>query len=123
MQWCVGEKCKEDFTINENVCCRNPNIFEDDVFDGKTCITESDAFDSVCLNRFVLQAALGTWNDNNHDTRKLDHKNYRFIAYKQYISWSYGYLGKRKRKPLRNCAITKIRQTYPEPNNMYDDLL
>ena len=100
-------------------CCWNPKNFDDDIFDGKQCITETDAFESVCLNKYVLQAAIGTWNDSHHEDRNLENNNFRFVAYKQYISWSYGYLGKRRRKPLPNCAIIKIQQKYPDPNNAY----
>lgn len=119
MEWCSCGKCEYNIIIKEKVCCRRPQIFEEDVFDGNRCIVETDAFASVCLNRFVLQAAIGTWNDNNHENRNLEDRNYRFIAYKQYISWSYGYLGKRKRKPLPNCVITEIRRKYPDPNDTY----
>ena len=117
--WCECGKCVASATIREKVCCKKPVVFDTDVFESKVCITETDAFLNVCLNRFVLQAAIGNWNDLTHDNRNLGNKNYRFIAYRQYISWSYGYLGRRKRKPLPNCAIIKIREIYPDPNNVY----
>ena len=94
-------------------------VFDTDVFESKVSITETDAFQNVCLNRFVLQAAIGNWNDLTHDNRNFGNKNYRFIAYRQYISWSYGYLGRRKRNPLPNSAIIKIREIYPDPDNVY----
>ena len=94
-------------------------VFDSGVFESKVCITETDAIQNVCLNRFVLQAAIGNWNDLTHDNRNLGNENDRFIAYRQYISWSYGYLGRRKRKPFPNSAIIKIRDIYPNPANVY----
>ena len=85
----------------------------------KQCITESEPFEAVCLNRHVLQAAIASWIDFHPDERNLENINFRFISYKQYIWWSYGYLGKRKRNPLPNCVIAKIRKTFPHQNNMY----
>ena len=118
-EWCYCKKCEQSDVIKEKVCCLNPKVFENNVFENHLCITETEAFASVCLNRFVLQAAIGTWNQDNREPRNFDDKNFRFIAYKQYISWSYGYLGKRKRKPLPICVIQAIRRKYPDPNNMY----
>ena len=117
MEWCRCENCQNNPSITKKICCRAPKIFEDDIFDGKKCITETDAFESVCLNLHVLQAAIGTWNDTHQEERNLENINFRFISYKQYISWSFGYLGKKKRKPLPNCAIEKIREKYPDPKD------
>ena len=117
-QWCFCLNCN-DSDIKEKICCTNPKTFDNDIFDGKDCITTTEAFASVCLNMHVLQASIGAWNYNNEDIKELENKNLRFIAYKQYIYWSYGYLGKKRRKPLPICVIDKIRETFPDPNNVY----
>ena len=117
--WCCCQHCEGCNDIKEKICCRSPMIFDDDVFDGKMCIVESEAFESVCLNKYVLQAAIGAWKEYNYDKKGLDVKNYRFLAYRQYIAWSHGYLGKKRRRPLPNCVIIAIRKRFPDPNNIY----
>ena len=111
--------CKCVASIEENVCCKNPILSDADDFVGMTCITMAETFQTVCLNKNVLKTALSTWNNFYQDGKDLANDNMRFIAYKQFISWTYGYLGKKKRKPLPNCVIKAIRQTYPDPRGIY----
>ena len=40
MEWCRCENCQNNPSITETICCR-------DIFYGKKCITETDAFESV----------------------------------------------------------------------------
>ena len=103
-QWCFYLHCNNS-NIKEKICCKNPKTVDNGIFDGKDCITTTEAFASVILNMHVLQASIGAWNYNNEDIKELENKNLRFIAYKQYIYWSYGYLGKKHRKPLPICVI------------------
>ena len=103
-----------DIHIEEKLCCKNPLVLPIEKFNGFDCITQSQAFNNVCLNKDVLEAAIGAWQDLNYENMGLANINYRFIAYKQYVWWSYGYLGKKKRRPLPNCAIKKIRAVFPE---------
>ena len=42
---------------------------------------------------------------------------YRFIAYRQYISWNFGWLGKDTKIP--SCIVQKIWKTFPTPDNIY----
>ena len=91
--------------MEENICCKNPLILPEEKFNGFDCITQSEAFRNVCLDKDVLGAA---WKDLSSKHVTINNINYRFIAYKQYVCWTYGYLGKKKRKPLPNCAMKQI---------------
>ena len=113
MDWCKCGKCEFSTTLNEEIFYQNPLVLEKEVCAGEECVTATDAFKSECWNKHVLTTALATWDDFYHDNKDLKNKNFRFIAYKQYLSWSYGYLGKKNRKPLPNCAVTVIRPTFP----------
>lgn len=116
MSWCKCSHCIQNINIAEKICCKNPQMLFEEEFD---CITKTTSFANVCLDKNVLKAAMGAWREFRDETRSPENKNYRFISYKQYIWWSYGYLGKNKRKPLPNCVITKIRDIYPEQSGNY----
>ena len=105
--------------IKENVCCRNPKILPDEKFAGCICITETCSFSSICLNKDVLEVALEGWNDIRGDNKDYKNENYRFIAYRQFIWWCHGHMGKNNRTPLPNCVLRKIREVFLDPNNYY----
>lgn len=119
LSWCKCGHCSLKENIVEKICCKNPLILSEDDFEHFDCITMATAFTSVCLDRNVLKTALGSWREFRDEKLPLENKNFRFISYKQYIWWSYGYLGKNRRKPLPNCVIQKIREVYPEANGNY----
>ena len=52
--WCKYKKCEANPTIHEKICCRNPIIFEDGIFDDMQCITAIEACQCVSLNIYVL---------------------------------------------------------------------
>ena len=108
------EKCVDNTLIEEKICCRKPKLLSEDDFESKICITMSDVFQTVCLDKYVFKIALATWNDFHHDIEHLEKKHFRFIAYKQYIPWTCGYLGKKKRRHSPCCVILAIRRTFPE---------
>ena len=83
------------------------------------CITTTTAFQDVCLNTNVLEAALGTWHHLTDQQLQISNKSYRFIAYRQFISWIYGWLGKDVRKRIPSCVLNKIRQTFPAADDVY----
>ena len=53
------------------------------------CITETETFNLVYLNKEILRTSMATWNELTSEKRALVNVNFRFIGYKQYISWSY----------------------------------
>ena len=85
----------------------------------KKCITLTDGFRDVCLNKNVLEAALGSWREMTEEPIEISNKSYRFIAYRQYISWVFGWLGKDVRKVIPSCAVDIIRKTFPAADNIY----
>ena len=102
--------CAYNESINENICCQNPKILSDEKFAGCICITVTSSFASICLNKDVLEFALEGWNDMNRDNKDYGNENYRFIAYRQFIWWYHGHLGRSNRTPMPNCILKKIRE-------------
>ena len=75
------------------MCCKNLSILPIEKFNEFVCITQSGAFANVCLNKDVLEAVRRDLSVTHIDLLNI---NYRFIAYKQYVWWSYGYLDRKK---------------------------
>ena len=86
--------------------------------DNKKCISLTDAFHDVCLNKNVLEAALGTWREFTDEELGISNKSYRFIAYRQFISWIFGWIGKDARKVIPSCVVNKIRLEFPAVDNI-----
>ena len=120
MQWCICQYCLKDVQIVEKVCCKNSSILPIEKFNEFGCITQSEAFANVYLNKDVLEAVIGAWLDLSVIDIDLSNINYRFIAYKQYVWWSYEYLGKEKRKLLPNYIVKEIFAVFPgEEGHIY----
>ena len=63
MQWCICQHCVKDVQIVEKMCYKNPSILPIKEFNEFDCITQLEAFAKVCLNKDVLEAAIGAWRD------------------------------------------------------------
>jgi len=112
-------------THRECVCCRecegtfnklHDNIDyyrQDNMFD---CITNLPGFQAICLNPFVLQVAWLSYKQHYTNAYEgPDHKKYRHIAYRQYIRWVHGFVGKNIRSVIPSCAVCCIQAHFPPP--------
>jgi len=45
--------------------------------------------------------------------------NYRYAAYRQYIWWVFGRLGRKKRKIIPACVVLAIQKQFPEADGSY----
>ena len=73
----------------------------------------------VCLERAVLETNLATISRYIGEIFEFENTNYRSSAYKQYISWIYGWLGKRIRQVIPLCVVWAIRKKYPSDDGEY----
>uniref|UniRef100_A0A8C6U6S8 P2X purinoreceptor 7 intracellular domain-containing protein n=1 Tax=Neogobius melanostomus TaxID=47308 RepID=A0A8C6U6S8_9GOBI len=99
----------------ENVCCREtPKVMHRCQQVGvNTCITEHPGFEAVALNPYVLQAVYGTYLQLFGEMPETL-VNYRHLAYRNLVRWCWGYLGQHIRVVIPSCAVTRIRQEFPE---------
>lgn len=79
LPWCICHKCCAMDTSEENVCCRKT-----------PCVTEIGWFDLVVLNRDVLLLAIEARCDVYADSPVYTPVS----AYRQFILWQHGYLGR-----------------------------
>ena len=81
--WCVYNNYFEMDTAQENKCCGNTR-----------CITDFEAFFSICVDHLVLTVAILNRVDRRADSIDYSPSSYRKAAYRQYILWIRGYLGR-----------------------------
>jgi len=92
----------------ENVCCRK-----------RQCITTTDFFQSVVLDSNVLSIAIVNRSDVYADTPDYTPASYRKAAYRQWILWQHGYLGRANRRVIPSCVVWSVRDHYPSPIGVY----
>ena len=120
---CTCGNCQVMGRAEAYVCCReieavqNKNIevvTSGEREDPPQCITQHPGFHAVCLNRWVLQVAWYQYKEQYkvaYDGR--EDKLFRHVAYRQFIRWCWGILGKEIRVVLPACAVMCIRNFFP----------
>ena len=92
----------------EQICCMN-----------STCMTTIDVFYEICLNRHVLSICIINRRDFFADDPEFSSSSYRKAAYRQYIMYQHGYLGRAVRKVIPSCVVWKVRDNYLAPDKNY----
>lgn len=108
--WCSCSHCKKMEVSTMDVCC------------GKIpdkCHSKEPMFAEGCLSEFALEIGQICYANYRAQAPKFDNNNLRFIAYRNYIAWIFGRLGKANRKPVPSCCVLSIRGRFPDPNNRY----
>ncbi|XP_064645930.1 uncharacterized protein LOC135499197 [Lineus longissimus] len=113
--WCSCGKCQILPSRTECVCCREAIRVKDMVDVG--CVTDRTDFDAICLHTGVLNVAWLAYKQQygRNAYEGSEHKKLRHIAYRQFVRWSHGYLGKDIRVVVPACVVCKIRAFYPPP--------
>ena len=109
--WCRCKNCIQMTNTRERICCQASSEIIAEKVESHKCISLTDGFRDVCLNRNVFEAALGSWRQMTDEPVEKSNKSYRFIAYRQYIFWIFGWLGKDVRNVIPSCVVSKIRIT------------
>uniref|UniRef100_A0A672HNJ0 P2X purinoreceptor 7 intracellular domain-containing protein n=1 Tax=Salarias fasciatus TaxID=181472 RepID=A0A672HNJ0_SALFA len=115
-EWCACGHCSS-LSPAENICCREtPKVWHRCQQVGvSTCITQHPGFELVSLNPYVLQAAYAYERQIFGETQEtMVNSSYRHLAYRNFVRWCWGYLGQHIRVVLPSCAVTVIREHFPE---------
>lgn len=63
------------------------------------------------------------WNDIHAVADLPDpgqsYRQFRYVAYRQFVVWQYGALGQGHRVVIPSCCVWKIRNHYPDPLQQY----
>ena len=109
LPWCICYKCQPMDTAEENVCCRKRPL----------CVTQMFWFDAVVLNRDVLTLAIEAQCDVLGSLPDYRPNSYRKAAYRQFVIWQHGHLGRNNRLVIPSCVVCRIRRKYPAPDGLY----
>ena len=108
LPWCICAKCSSMPLLEENVCCRsNP------------CITTTESFETIVVNRDILSVAIVHRSDVYSEDPEYASTDYRKAAYRQWTMWRCGYLGRRNRKVVPSGVVWAVRSEYPAPDGCY----
>lgn len=85
-----------------------------------TCMIDHPGFEPVCLNVYSLQNAINVYKAQFGPLhlRGIVHR-YRYLAYRCFVSWCWGMLGRRVRVVLPACVVLRIRQEFPDAEGQY----
>ncbi|KAG9483778.1 hypothetical protein GDO78_009610 [Eleutherodactylus coqui] len=119
-KWCQCGQCMAMKTVAECLCCREQEVVLQILPDDCMCITKHPLFEQYALLRENIEHTIRLCY--MFTRRKYDLTNNRDMrvgAYRSYIAWIHGFLGKRNRVPIPACVIKVIRNLYPGPEEDY----
>jgi P2X purinoceptor 7 len=108
--WCFCGNCAPMPTQEENKCCCRRVM---------PCITSTPLFSQLVLDGNVLDIAMRYREDIIVADPVRNNENFRHAAYRQFVLWQHGRLGKGNRVVVPSCCVLKIRARYPSPNGLY----
>ncbi|XP_061891649.1 P2X purinoceptor 7-like [Entelurus aequoreus] len=114
-EWCTCHNCVNMETVAECVCCRELDAVARRMEEKRveTCIIDHPGFPSVCLDEWVLQTAYYAYQQQYGVLQQQQNERRRHTAYRQFVRFCWGYLGKEIRVVLPACVVHKIRTTFP----------
>ena len=83
------------------------------------CITKYEDFFHACIDHFQLTIAILDQSDTRADPVDYSPASYRKAAYRRFILYHHGYLGRGNRKVIPSCVVLEIRHWYPSPSGVY----
>ena len=119
---CCGH-CKIEKRNIDCLCCQEVHALNSK-FDAENyigCITESKDFEMLCTNKTVLENVLVGLHEERGEylEENTSNQSFRYAAYRQFIRWVFKHLGKGNRRVIPSCALWKIREHFPEPDEEY----
>ena len=81
--------------------------------------TTAAMFNMNMLNTEVLSIAIVGRCDDFANSPEYTPTSYRKAAYRQWVMWQHGYLGRHNRKVLPSCVVWAVHNVYPSPDGVY----
>ncbi len=109
-EWCKCDHCTVMPTQEENKCCTTTRC---------PCISRTNLFRQLVLDGNVLEIAMRYREDVLVLNNVRNNQNFQHAAYRQYVLWQHGRLGRRNRRVVPSCCVLAICNRYPSPNGIY----
>ena len=109
-EWCKCGHCVVMPTQEENKCCTRVV---------RHCISITPLFQQLVLDANVLDIAMRYREDVLVLNNVRNNENFRHAAYRQYVLWQHGHLGRGNRRVVPSCCVVAIRARFPSPNGVY----
>ncbi|KAG5280378.1 hypothetical protein AALO_G00088420 [Alosa alosa] len=107
----------------ENICCREvPQVMRrmTQVPEEITCMIDHPGLEPVCLNIYSLQNAMNIYRADHGQLRiRGMERQCRHLAYRSFVSWCWGFLGRSVRVVIPSCVVLRIRREFPETSGQY----
>ena len=107
-EWCKCNVCRPMPHEIESVCCKRV-----------ACITRFHAFSNICLDRDILEVCIKARCNIRADEFNFSMESFRKAAYRQFVLWRFGKLGRGNRRVVPSCAVLSIRRIYPSADGQY----
>ena len=108
--WCKCGHCTTMPTQEENKCCTRSR---------RACVTTTALFPQIVLDANILDIAMRYREDVLVLDNARNNENFRHAAYRQFVLWQHGHLGRGNRRVVPSCCVIAIRARYPSPNGIY----
>ena len=109
-EWCKCGHCVAMPTQEENKCCTKSR---------QDCITTKTLFAQIVLDGNILDITMRYREDMLVLENTRNDENFRHAAYRQFVLWQHGHLGKGNRRVVPSCCVKAIRARYPSPSGVY----
>lgn len=86
---------------------------------GKECVTSYELFRNICIDREILRLSIRARCDIRAEEPDYSMNSFRKAAYRQFILWRHGKLGKGNRRVCPACVVRVVRFAYPAPDGVY----
>ncbi|KAG9264051.1 P2X purinoceptor 7-like, partial [Astyanax mexicanus] len=118
---CTCGNCARMPTEAENVCCKEiPPVKINIRCTPVSCMTLHPGLEPVCLNIYSLQNALNIYRADYGPLRDRGYeRRCRHLAYRSFVSWCWGYLGRKVRVVVPACVVLRIRREFPDTEGQY----
>ena len=98
-EWCNCGHCIVILTQDENKCCSPREM---------PCISTTPLFQQLVLDGNVLDIAMRYREDVLVMDHPRNNENFRHAAYRQYVLWQHGRLGRGNQRVVPGCCVLAI---------------
>ncbi|XP_057688191.1 uncharacterized protein LOC130914682 [Corythoichthys intestinalis] len=123
-EWCCCKHCQVMTLPRECLCCQEIPEVRGKLEEAEAltdtlpeCILDHPGLNAICFNPWALQCAWARYKQlyGGKAFEGPTDAKFRHVAYRQFVTWCWEYLGKDIRVVLPSCFVSSIRAHFPPP--------